>query len=97
MDWILIVLVFPPQSFEKADRSPDPVALILDRDLEDFILDCDLEDLTPLEMSGMTLLLGMVTTANITEEPLINSIFRLSSAVKMCPEIFQTEGADEGW
>ncbi|KAK4829100.1 hypothetical protein QYF61_002051, partial [Mycteria americana] len=45
--------------FEKADRSPDPLALILDRDLEDFVLDRDLEDLTPLEMSGMTLLLGM--------------------------------------
>lgn len=88
MNWILIVLVFPPQSFEKGDRCPDPVALILDRDLD---------VLTPLELSGMTLLLGMVTTAIITEEPLANSIFRFSSAVKMCPEIFQTEGADEGW
>lgn len=88
MDWILIVLVFQPQSFEKADRSPDSVALTLDHDLE---------DLTPLESSGMTLLLGMVTTANIAEEPLINSTSRFSSAVKMCPEKIQTEGADKGW
>lgn len=83
-----IVLVFPPQSFEKADGSLDLVA---------FILDCDLEDSTPLEMSGMTLLLGMVTAANIAAEPLINSISRFSSAVKTCPEKFQTEGTDEGW
>lgn len=90
------MLVFPTQSFEKADRSPDSVALILNCDLEGFVLDRDLEDLTPLEISGMTLPLGMVTTADITEEPLINSISRFSSAVKMCPEKFQAEGADEG-
>lgn len=56
---------------------------------------CDLEDLTPPEMSGMTLLLDMVTTAKIKDECLINSISRLSFAVKPCPEKFQTEGADE--
>lgn len=35
MDWTLIVHVFSPQSFEKADRSPDSVALVLGPDLED--------------------------------------------------------------
>lgn len=59
------------------------------------VLDRDLEDLTPLEISGMTLLFGMVITANTAEEPLINSISRFSSAVKMCSEKFQTESADE--
>jgi len=56
------------------------------------ILYGDLEDLTSLELSGMTLPLGIVTTAKTTEEPLINPVPRFSSAVKMCPEKFQAEG-----
>lgn len=88
MDWILIALGFPPQSFEKPDKLPGSVALLLDRDLEDLIL---------LKMSDMTLLLGTVTTANLAEKQKINSTSRYSFAVRMSPEKFQTEDADESW
>lgn len=56
---------------------------------------CDIEDLTPPEMPGMTLLVDMVTTAKIKDDCLISSISKISFAVKPCPEKFQTEGADE--
>lgn len=59
-------------------------------------MDHDLEDLTHLEMSGMTLFLGMLITVNTAKEPLINSTSRFSSVVMMCPEKFQIEGANDG-
>lgn len=50
---------------------------------------CDIEDLTPPEMPGMTVLLDMVTTAKIKDDCLISSISKLSFAVKPCLRNFR--------